>query len=234
VTCELQLHVPVFPKCSRWKILLRARIFFSEIIASISDVKFSQDGRYLLARDYLSIKVWDVRYESAPLKTLPVHESLRQRLCDLYENDSIFDRFECSFTADTSVIVTGSYKNQFKVFDSHSFLSAGSSSLPPATVDEVRSAAASATVPTPLTIEAVKVQQRPKKKNPLTSLARNRFGGRKKTPPNSGGDTVEVYERADFTKRVIHLAAHPEESEVAVAALGSCFVFGAVPSGNEA
>lgn len=31
--------------------------FFSEIISSISDVKFSHDGNYFLARDYLTIKV---------------------------------------------------------------------------------------------------------------------------------------------------------------------------------
>ena len=31
--------------------------FFSEIISSISDVKFSHDGRYFLTRDYLTVKV---------------------------------------------------------------------------------------------------------------------------------------------------------------------------------
>lgn len=33
------------------------RSFFSEIIASISDVKFSHGGRYILSRDYLTVKV---------------------------------------------------------------------------------------------------------------------------------------------------------------------------------
>ena len=33
------------------------RSFFSEIIASISDVKFSHSGRYILSRDYLTVKV---------------------------------------------------------------------------------------------------------------------------------------------------------------------------------
>ena len=31
--------------------------FFSEIISSISDIKFTQDGKYILARDYLTLKV---------------------------------------------------------------------------------------------------------------------------------------------------------------------------------
>ncbi len=33
------------------------RSFFSEIIASISDVRFTRDGRYLVSRDYLTLKV---------------------------------------------------------------------------------------------------------------------------------------------------------------------------------
>jgi serine/threonine-protein phosphatase 2A regulatory subunit B len=68
--------------------------YFSEIIASISDVKFSRDGKYIITRDYLTVKVWDVAMDSRPVYTLPVHEHLRPKLCDLYENDCIFDKFE--------------------------------------------------------------------------------------------------------------------------------------------
>ena len=77
-----------------------ARSFFSEIISSISDVKFSHDGRYLLSRDYLSLKIWDVNMESRPLKTIPIHDHLRGKFCDLYENDCIFDKFECIWGGD--------------------------------------------------------------------------------------------------------------------------------------
>ena len=41
-----------------------SRSFFSEIIGTISDVKFSHNGRYLLSRDYLTVKVWDLHMES--------------------------------------------------------------------------------------------------------------------------------------------------------------------------
>lgn len=76
------------------------RSFFSEIITSISDVKFSHDGRYILSRDYLSLKIWDINMESRPLKTIQIHDHLRGKLCDLYENDCIFDKFECMFSGD--------------------------------------------------------------------------------------------------------------------------------------
>lgn len=48
------------------------RSFFSEIISSISDVKLSNNGRYMISRDYLSVKVWDLHMESKPIETYPV------------------------------------------------------------------------------------------------------------------------------------------------------------------
>lgn len=78
------------------------RSFFSEIISSISDVKFSRDGRYILSRDYLSLKIWDINMDRRPVKTINIHDHLRGKLCDLYENDCIFDKFECSFSGDGS------------------------------------------------------------------------------------------------------------------------------------
>uniref|UniRef100_A0A3Q1BLF1 Serine/threonine-protein phosphatase 2A 55 kDa regulatory subunit B n=1 Tax=Amphiprion ocellaris TaxID=80972 RepID=A0A3Q1BLF1_AMPOC len=71
------------------------RSFFSEIISSISDVKFSHNGRYMMTRDYLSVKIWDLNMENRPVETYQVHEYLRSKLCSLYENDCIFDKFEC-------------------------------------------------------------------------------------------------------------------------------------------
>ncbi|KLO12702.1 protein phosphatase 2A regulatory subunit PR55 [Schizopora paradoxa] len=93
------------------------RSFFSEIISSISDVKFSHDGRYILSRDYLSLKIWDVNMESRPIKTIRIHDHLQSKLCDLYENDCIFDKFECMFSGDGKHVMTGSYHNYFRIFD---------------------------------------------------------------------------------------------------------------------
>ncbi|XP_051537630.1 serine/threonine-protein phosphatase 2A 55 kDa regulatory subunit B beta isoform isoform X2 [Myxocyprinus asiaticus] len=93
------------------------RSFFSEIISSISDVKFSHSGRYMMTRDYLTVKVWDVNMENKPLETYQVHDYLRSKLCSLYENDCIFDKFECVWNGTDSVLMTGSYNNFFRMFD---------------------------------------------------------------------------------------------------------------------
>ncbi|CAN6456970.1 unnamed protein product [Victoria cruziana] len=93
-----------------------SRSFFTEIIASISDIKFAKDGRYILSRDYMTLKLWDINMDSGPVSTFQVHEYLRPRLCDLYENDAIFDKFECCLSGDGLRVATGSYSNLFRVF----------------------------------------------------------------------------------------------------------------------
>uniref|UniRef100_A0A453NUM8 Serine/threonine-protein phosphatase 2A 55 kDa regulatory subunit B n=1 Tax=Aegilops tauschii subsp. strangulata TaxID=200361 RepID=A0A453NUM8_AEGTS len=93
-----------------------SKSFFTEIIASVSDIKFARDGRHILSRDYMTLKLWDLNMDSGPVATFQVHEHLRPKLCDLYENDSIFDKFECCLSGDGHRLATGSYSNLFRVF----------------------------------------------------------------------------------------------------------------------
>lgn len=91
--------------------------FFSEIIASISDARFSPDGRYVVSRDYMTLKLWDVNMESSPVLTIPLQQHLTPRFVQLYENDCIFDKFECCVSGDGKFVGSGSYDGVFKVFD---------------------------------------------------------------------------------------------------------------------
>ncbi|VDO76285.1 unnamed protein product, partial [Schistosoma curassoni] len=75
-----------------------SRCFFSEIINNISDLNFSHSGRYILSRDYLTLKVWDLNMPRRPVETYLVHDYFRTKLCALYENDCIFDKFECQWS----------------------------------------------------------------------------------------------------------------------------------------
>jgi serine/threonine-protein phosphatase 2A regulatory subunit B len=72
--------------------------------------RYSADGRYIVARDYLTIKIWDVKIETRPVKTISLHDFLRPMLYDLYTSDTIFDKFEISCSHDGKGIATGSYK----------------------------------------------------------------------------------------------------------------------------
>lgn len=55
------------------------RSFFSEIISSISHMRFSRDGRYILARDYMALKLWDLNMERQPVAVYNVHDNLRPK-----------------------------------------------------------------------------------------------------------------------------------------------------------
>jgi serine/threonine-protein phosphatase 2A regulatory subunit B len=89
--------------------------FFTDIISSISDVKFTNSGRYLVSRDFLSVKTWDPKMPKSPLLTTVLYEPLKTKLCDLYENDCIFDKFDLNLSPDSSHCVTGIFDNKFHI-----------------------------------------------------------------------------------------------------------------------
>ncbi|CAK9212613.1 unnamed protein product [Sphagnum troendelagicum] len=180
---------------------LGTRSFFTEIIASISDIKFARGGRYILSRDYMTLKLWDVNMEAAPVNTFRVHEYLRPKLCDLYENDSIFDKFECCLSGDGERVATGSYSNVFRVFGA----------MPGS--EEASTLEASKTpnrqlMPTPA---------RPGSR--VTTPARGRLGGSESPGSDMNGG---VY---DFTSKLLHLAWHPTSNVIACAASNSLYMY---------
>ncbi len=69
------------------------RSFLSEIVSSVSDVKFSHSGRYLLTRDYLTVKVWDLNMENKPVETYQVSHLLTHS--HIYTNSQCFSEKIC-------------------------------------------------------------------------------------------------------------------------------------------
>ncbi|KAI7727617.1 hypothetical protein M8C21_021188 [Ambrosia artemisiifolia] len=104
--------------CDRSAIMLQdanprgPKTFFTEMVASISNIKFAPDERHILSRDYMNLKLWDMRMSSSPVVTYKIHEHLYPKLCDLYNNDAIFDKFDCCISGDGSHFATGSYRKQ--------------------------------------------------------------------------------------------------------------------------
>eukprot|EP00158_Paraphelidium_tribonemae_P002714 Partr_v1_DN25611_c0_g1_i1_m4772 putative Protein phosphatase 2A regulatory B subunit len=91
--------------------------FFTEILSSINDIKFSPDGRYILSRDFLTMKLWDINMESKPVKTFNIHDFVRPKLVELYDHEYLFDKFECNFSNDGKCVMSGSYSNYFHIYD---------------------------------------------------------------------------------------------------------------------
>ena len=86
------------------------KTFFSEITTSISNARFARDGKYIVTRDYMTVRVWDVAMESRPLKTFSIHEHLRPSWRPLRERLHLRQVRRC-FNHDASWLVTGSYQN---------------------------------------------------------------------------------------------------------------------------
>ena len=73
---------------------------YSELVSSVLDCRFSPGGYTFCTRDFMSLKVWDVRLEARPVRVIGVHEHLRPMLSTLYQNEALFDRFSCGISGD--------------------------------------------------------------------------------------------------------------------------------------
>ncbi|KAL1220924.1 Serine/threonine protein phosphatase 2A 55 kDa regulatory subunit B alpha isoform [Cardamine amara subsp. amara] len=175
--------------------------FFTEIIASVSDIKFAKEGRYLLSRDYMTLKLWDINMDSGPVATFQVHEYLKPKLCDLYENDSIFDKFECCMSGNGLRAATGSYSNLFRVFG----VSPGSTET--STLEASRN---------PMR-RHVPIPSRPSRA--LSSITR--VVSRGTESPGVDGNSNAL----DYSTKLLHLAWHPSENSIACAAANSLYMY---------
>ncbi|CAA6673084.1 unnamed protein product [Spirodela intermedia] len=181
-----------------------SRSFFSEIISSISDIKFARDGVHILSRDYMSTKLWDLRMDVSPVATYRIHEWIRPKLHELYNSDAIFDKFECCLSNDGLHFASGSYSNMFKVFSYDNGIEDGT------------------------TLEATKNPNRilnspstPKASRFLPSLPRghNRRGHESLSSDLSRGHPL------DLNSKLIHLAWHPMANLIVCASVNSLYMY---------
>ena len=95
------------------------KTIFSDLINSLSSGKFLKNYEHgIVTRDYLSVKVWDIRTTSGqPQHSMQVCDYLEKNLCNLYEEDSIYDKFFCDVSPDNNYLLTGSYNRNGHVID---------------------------------------------------------------------------------------------------------------------
>lgn len=149
--------------------------------------------------------------ERTPIKTIPIHEHLRPRLCDTYENDSIFDKFEVVFSGDAKNVMTGSYNNNFMIYPSD----------PDKEVEVVLQADKSAFkakkvgVPTPINAPP---------NSPSGANGAKKGSSRANSPAaGAGGQGGRMRketdaDQIDFNKKILHMSWHPFEDSIAIAA----------------
>ena len=174
--------------------------------------------------------------ERQPVKTIPIHEHLRPRLCDTYENDSIFDKFEVVFSGDAKNVMTGSYNNNFMIYPSD----------PEVETEVVLQADKSAFkakkvgVPTPInpSIGPTMGSNRARGSraaSPVGAAAAGGVSGNNHNHNNSlhaqGGRMRRETDadQIDFNKKILHMSWHPLEDSIAIAATNNVCI---VPSSS--
>ncbi|XP_076903277.1 serine/threonine protein phosphatase 2A 55 kDa regulatory subunit B beta isoform-like [Bidens hawaiensis] len=180
------------------------KTFFTEIVASISSIKFAPDGRHVLSRDYLNLKLWDMRMSNSRVVTYKIHEHLQPKLCDLYNNDAIFDKFDCCISGDGTHFATGSYSNHMRIFRN------GVGSEEGATVEAKRNS------------NRKQPQQAAsrRRRSSLSNLARGLY-----RQGNDVSDARVDEFSCDFKLKLLHLAWHPKTNLIACSAGNSLFMY---------
>lgn len=145
--------------------------------------------------------------ERQPVKTIPIHEHLRPRLCDTYENDSIFDKFEVVFSGDAKNVMTGSYNNNFMIYPTD----------PDKEMEVVLQADKSAFKAKKVGV-ATPINQTG---SPATNGGKK--GGSRAGSPAGAGQGQRMRketdaDQIDFNKKILHMSWHPFEDSIAIAA----------------
>lgn len=84
----------------------------------MSRAKFCiEDPTQIYSRDYLGVHIWDVRSARAPIRSFNINDYLEKRLCEVYENEAIFDKFDMQVSPTGQFILTGSYNSTAHVID---------------------------------------------------------------------------------------------------------------------
>jgi len=94
----------------------KRRDFFSDLTEQVLHSSFSKaDSNKAVVRDFKTVKVWDLRSEQEPLRTVSLPGFTQQNMEYLYQNEGIFDKFQVSASANSSTFITGAYNGEFVI-----------------------------------------------------------------------------------------------------------------------
>ncbi|GIQ88029.1 protein phosphatase 2A regulatory subunit PR55, partial [Kipferlia bialata] len=83
----------------------------------ITSISYSKDGTRLVARDFMSVYVWDPRNTARPESVIPVLPTFEPHLQRLSSIGVTFDPFAVALSHDARFVLTGAYGNKFRLYD---------------------------------------------------------------------------------------------------------------------
>jgi len=136
------------------------------------------------------------------LQTFKINNHLKTKFGDLYANDTLFDRFECSPSGDGFKIATGAYHRYMHIFDINKTIDSGELGH--------------------IVLQANRLQPRPVK--------RKTSQGSTYIPVSKGKKRKEVLEelnpeKIDYIKSVLHVSFNPKDNIIAASSLNNLFIF---------
>jgi WD40 repeat protein len=91
-------------------------LMFSQWLSYVSSASFLPDEYQLISRDYLSVKLWDIRMEKV-IHTAPVMQQAQRQLSKLYNASALDDEFFMSVSRDGRYVATGGYDKTGHIID---------------------------------------------------------------------------------------------------------------------
>lgn len=98
--------------------------FLRRYLNAISEFTFLNDEFTVVSRDYLYVKVpnggiqvWDMRFPTDSIKKYSVFPSINNKLCALYEDDRLTDRFRISANSSGTKVATNHFDSSFHEID---------------------------------------------------------------------------------------------------------------------
>lgn len=58
--------------------------FLASLLSSYSSGDFVKQGKYIVSRDYLTVKIWDVCNTKKPVLNLTLQDSLKSKLSEMF------------------------------------------------------------------------------------------------------------------------------------------------------
>ncbi|KAH0575747.1 Protein phosphatase PP2A regulatory subunit B [Spironucleus salmonicida] len=180
----------------------------ADIAAGISSVHMAKQGNLIIARDLLSVRLWDIRMENRPLNIIPQHPFVKDFAQKLLDSEAIFDRNDVVFNNDCTMFATGSYTDRFNIFNAKN----------PQSI-------------TGYNIQATRQVRR------RTRAIQTHLGQKASPSPSVGGLPIYeqgkvVYENlaldpTDIRKKIQFLDWSPAENVMAVATVSNLFIYSA-------
>jgi serine/threonine-protein phosphatase 2A regulatory subunit B len=54
------------------------------MIASIHSIDFTQNNKYIVSREYLNVKIWDITNTNKPIHNICIQDNIKTKLINLF------------------------------------------------------------------------------------------------------------------------------------------------------